>query len=82
MLSPVVGPRGVLAEPTYHPDSGPDAYSSREDPDCGEADDHDGDERAKLSSQPVTCFVEAPAFRGYLLPNLLRAALSHFRAES
>ena len=73
---------GGLAKPTDHPDSCPDAHSSRDDSDCDKADDCYRDERAKLSSHPVSGFVEAPAFRGYLLPNLLRAALSHFRAES
>jgi hypothetical protein len=81
-LNPLVGPPGNLAESTDHPDSGPDAYSSRDDPDGGEADHCDRDERAKLSSQPVARFVEAPAFRSYLLADLLGAALSHFRAES
>jgi hypothetical protein len=71
-----------LAEPTYHPDSGPDACSSREDPECREPDDGDRDEGAKLSSQRVAGFVEAPAFGGYLLPDLLGAALSHIRAKS
>ena len=78
----VLRPIGSLAELANHPDSGPEARPGGNDPDYRKADDRDRDERAQLSSQPFAGFVEAPSLHGHLLPNLIGAALSHFRAAS
>jgi len=74
--------RRVLAELANHPDSGPEAHPSCDDPDDRKADDRDRDERAQLSSQLIAGFVEAPSLDGHVLPNLIGTALSHFRAAS
>jgi hypothetical protein len=73
---------GLLAELANHPDSGPEAHPSCDDPDDRKAGDRDRDERAQLSSQLFAGFVEAPSLDGHVLPNLIGTALSHFRAAS
>jgi hypothetical protein len=83
VLGPEVQPgAGSSAELANHPDSGPEAHPGGNDPDYRKADDRDRDERAQLSSQPFAGFVEATSLSGHLLPNLIGAALSHFRAAS
>jgi len=74
--------RPVSAEPADHPDSGPDAYPGRDDPDDSKGDGRDRNERAQLSSQAVARLAEALPLRRHLLANLIGAALSHFRAAS
>ena len=73
---------GSLAELANHPDSGPEAHPSCDDPDDRKTDDRDWDERAQLSSQLFAGFVEASSLDGHVLPNLIGTALSHFRAAS
>jgi hypothetical protein len=75
-------PGAVLAEPADHPDSGPEAYPGRDDPDDSKGDGRDRNERAQLSSQAVARLVEALPLSRHLLANLIGPALSHFRAAS
>ena len=72
----------MSAYPADKPDSGPDAYPGRDEPDYSKGDGRDRNERAQLSSQAVARLAEALPLSRHLLANLIGAALSHVGAAS
>jgi len=67
-----------LAEVPDCPQTGPNAFSRRDEPEGNEGEDNDWNERAELGAQGIAGLVEAPALDRHLLTDFLSPALSHF----